>query len=351
MIFALALMLAVQEPVRVELNHDQYSSGDKARVYVRSEQDGYLVVLHADPDGRVRVLYPLDPSDDDFIRGGKKFEVRGRGNRDAFQIEGTEASGGVVVAAVSPDAFKFDEFVRNDHWDFRALGGPSSSVKDDPLANLVDIVQRMSGGDSSGRFEYDQATYVVRSYRVADYDYYGYGYHPRYGIRFGFGYPYYSAFYDPFCDPFWGCYGGWGFGYRYNYGYYRPIYRHRPVVFANFGSRLARSPQFVFPRNRSVVTPVSARPRTIVPVESRRRDLEPRTSPPARTSVDPRTAPRDRRAEGPSVSQPRSRGGDRGGSGGSGGSARRSSGGSRPSSSGGRSGGSRSGGGGGGRRH
>ena len=40
MIFALALALAVQEPVRVELNHDQYSAGDKARVYVRSAQDG-----------------------------------------------------------------------------------------------------------------------------------------------------------------------------------------------------------------------------------------------------------------------------------------------------------------------
>src|SRR5580765_2634580 len=106
MILALALALAVQEPVRIELNHDQYSAGDKARVYVRSEQDGYLVVLHADPAGRVRVLFPLDPSDDDFIRGGKKFEIRGRNNRDAFQIDGTEGSG-LVIAAVSPDPFTF----------------------------------------------------------------------------------------------------------------------------------------------------------------------------------------------------------------------------------------------------
>src|SRR5437762_8360103 len=54
-----------RSPVRVELNHDQYSAGDKARVYVRSAQDGYLVVLHADPAGRVRVLFPVDPGDDD----------------------------------------------------------------------------------------------------------------------------------------------------------------------------------------------------------------------------------------------------------------------------------------------
>ena len=57
MIFALAFALAVQEPVRVELNHDQYSAGDKARVYVRSAQDGYLVVLHADPAGRENVSH------------------------------------------------------------------------------------------------------------------------------------------------------------------------------------------------------------------------------------------------------------------------------------------------------
>jgi Domain of unknown function (DUF4384) len=333
MILALALALAVQEPVRVELNHDQYSAGDKARVYVRSADDGYLVVLHADPDGRVRVLFPLDPSDDDFIRAGKKFEIRGRGNRDAFQIEGAEGAG-LVVAAVSPDPFKFDDFVRNDHWDFRALGGPSSSVKDDPLAKLVDIVQQMSGGDSTGRFDYDQATYVVRQYRYADYDYYGYGgYHrpyPRFGIRFGFGFPYYSAFYDPFCDPFWGCYGGWGWGYPYRYGYfYRPLYRSRSILFANFGSRLSRRPQFVFPQNRPLVTPVQVRTRTVVPVDSRSRGVGSWSRP--RTASEPRIAPRARGTAAPAERQ-------------RGWSSPRGSGGGRPSSGSGRSGG-------GGRRH
>src|SRR6266550_740711 len=123
----LALLLVLtQSPVTVQLNHDQFTSGDRARVYVQSAQDGYLVVLHADPDGRIRVLFPLDPRDDDFIRGGKRFEVRGRADRDAFQIEPDEGSG-TVLAAVAKDPFTFDSFARNDHWDFRALGGPSTS--------------------------------------------------------------------------------------------------------------------------------------------------------------------------------------------------------------------------------
>jgi len=99
----LALLLLTQNPVTVRLNHDQFDPGDRARVYVQSAQDGYLVVLHADAAGRIRVLFPLDPTDDDFVRGGRKFEIRGRGDRDAFQVEGTDGSG-TVLAAVSPDA-------------------------------------------------------------------------------------------------------------------------------------------------------------------------------------------------------------------------------------------------------
>src|ERR1700756_2768113 len=100
------LLLLVQSPVTVQLNHDQFTVGDHARVYVQSEQDGYLVVLHADADGRIRVLFPLDPTDDDFIRGGRRFEVRSRGDRDAFQIESGDGSG-TVLAAVAKDPFNF----------------------------------------------------------------------------------------------------------------------------------------------------------------------------------------------------------------------------------------------------
>lgn len=264
----LALLLVLtQSPVTVKLNHDQFSTGDHARVYVQSAQDGHLVVLHADPDGRVRVLFPIDPSDDDFIRGGKRFEVRGRADRDAFQIESNEGSG-AVLAAVSPDPLHFDPFVRNDHWDFRTLGGPSSTVRDDPMAKLLDIVQQMSG-DSSGRFDYDLATYVVNSNRVASR--YGYGY----GDGYGWGYPYHFGvgFYSPFCaDPFWGWSScvGYGFGYPFGFGtrvflgfgFGGPRFPFRrpfpPVVFVRPNAPLV----FSRPQPRVRYDPVPVRPRT-----------------------------------------------------------------------------------------
>jgi len=216
--------------------------------------------------------------------------VRGRNDRDAFQIEGDEGSG-TVLAAVAPDPFNFAVFSRSDHWDFRALGGPSLSVRDDPAAKLLDIVQRMSG-DSTGRFEYDVATYVVQSYRYTSrygYDGYGYGYPYRFGFGLSFGYPYrfgyYNPFYDPFCDPFWGCYGGFGYpyslGYPFGYGFiYRTRIYSRPFVFDNFGNRFATTRTLVMPQNRDRALPVQPRPRSSVGDETpiRHRGIDSRPS-------------------------------------------------------------------------
>src|SRR5438128_997559 len=141
-------------PVKVWLNQDTFRRGDRARVNAALAEDGYLVVLRADADGRVRVLFPLDPGDDAFVRGGQTIEVRGRGDREAFYIDEREGSG-LVLAARSATPFKFDTFVRGDHWDYRVLDVRQSG--DDKEAALVDIVQRMT----DGHFDYDAVSYVV----------------------------------------------------------------------------------------------------------------------------------------------------------------------------------------------
>lgn len=257
-----APLLAQNPSIAVHLNHDQYVTGERAKVTVQSDRDGYLIVLHADPDGRVRVIFPLDPSDDAFIRGGRKFEVRGRGEKDAFQIDADDGAG-TVLAAVSTDPLNYADFVVNDHWDFRALGGPSATVKDDPLARLLDVVQKMAG--DSSQFDYDEATYVVQSDRIASDYRYGYdGYGSRYHFGLGVGY-------DPFCsDPFFfgwsGCYGyGGGWGYRFGFGVGYPIYRpyrvYRPFIFSWRSNGATREPRFVIPSGRTRYTPVQVRPR------------------------------------------------------------------------------------------
>src|SRR5947208_14205483 len=75
-------------PIKVSLNQDNYFvRGDRARVKIRTAEDGYVVVVRADAQGRVRVLFPLDPTDDDFVRGGHTNEVRGRSDREAFYVQ------------------------------------------------------------------------------------------------------------------------------------------------------------------------------------------------------------------------------------------------------------------------
>lgn len=329
MMLALLLSLAVAQsagspPITVKINHEQFSRGDHARVYVQPAQDGYLVVLHADADGRVRVLFPLDPTDDAFVRGGRRQELRGRSDRDAFTVDGDDGAG-TVLAAISSDAFTYDGFVLNGHWDYRALG--RGTVSDDPLAGLLDLVRRMSGERS---FEYDAATYIV-SREIAGYGRgYGYGY-PRYRIGLSFGYPYrfgYDPFYDPFCyDPFWGwsagCYGRFGLGYGYGYGFgfgFGSFYPRRPVVFVRpfLDGRFAnREPRFVLPDRtaRERFTPVQPRPRSAAVPRSRSfggdrdRAIAPRPRP---SGGDRGFAPRDRGSRGarPSIS-PRGGGGSR----------------------------------------
>ncbi|MGH7521758.1 MAG: DUF4384 domain-containing protein [Gemmatimonadales bacterium] len=327
MMLALLLSLATVQsdsppPITVKLNHEQFSRGRKARVYVQPAQDGYLVVLHADGDGRVRVLFPLDPTDDAFVRGGRREELRGRAGRDAFTVDVADGAG-MVLAAISSDPFTYHGFVLNDHWDYRALG--RGTVSDDPLAGLLDIVRRMSGEKS---FEYDAATYVVTR-EIAEYGY------PRYRIGLSFGYPYrfgYDPFYDPFCyDPFWGCYG-YGYRYRFGYGFGYSFYPRRPYTYGfgrpfftgGFGNR--DGTRFVIPNRpaRDRFTPVQPRPRS--------GDI----------------APRSRSFGGDRTIAPRDRGG-RGSSGGRPSVGPRSSGGSRPAAR--ASGGGRRSGGGGGRRN
>lgn len=350
-------------PVRVQLNHEQFSRGDRARVYVETVQDGHLVVLHADPEGRVRVLFPLDPSDDDFVRGGKRFELRGRSNRDAFLVDDGDGAG-TVVAVFSPDPLSYDAFVRNDHWDYRAFGGGTTQLRDDPLAGLLDIARRMAG---ETHFEYDAATYVVEGRIASHYGsgyygsgYYGYGHRSRFGVGLSFGYPgYYPWGYDPFCyDPFWGWSCGsrfGGFGYS-SYYFGRPYY-YRPYAYSRypgagprgFGRGFVGGSRFVIPRDRVSVTGIEprrrvgvanpgsmargSRERAVTPRSVQPRGRGPAIAPRGGSTRGPSMSPRGGSSRGPSVSRPSngsrgrsgppSGGGTRGGSSRGGGGTRR----------------------------
>jgi uncharacterized protein DUF4384 len=146
---------AAARPVRVWLGTTgPLVRGQSVQIFVQAAQDGDLIVLHRRTDGRIEVLFPSNPAADPFVRSGT-YEIRGGGNRSAWVVSEPDGSG-MVLAALSVDRLRFDEFVRQASWNSTALL-PSWN---DPSAEgaLSDIVQRMLG---AGSFNYDLVTYTV----------------------------------------------------------------------------------------------------------------------------------------------------------------------------------------------
>jgi hypothetical protein len=150
-------------PIHIWYNSDgDFAYLDRAKVYARAAESGYLVVLRADLNGRVRVLSPVDPDDDQHVSGGKKVELKGRGGREAFVAEDTSGQG-VVLAAWSKTPFTFDRYVKNGWWDLDALSGQGPRA-DDAETHLMSIVNDMAPGR---HFDYDLAVYTVSAPRYA----------------------------------------------------------------------------------------------------------------------------------------------------------------------------------------
>jgi len=233
--------------IKIWTDWDEYSRGQTAQAHIRTREDGYVIVLQADVDGRVRVVFPLDPSDDNFVRGGHDIELAGRGGKGSFYVDGPPGMA-AVYAAVSPVPFRFTDFVRGDHWDYGSLY--DKSLDSDFESGFTAIVDRMS----TGHFDYDIAryrvegqgsttsamsgggpTYVGSPCWVAPYDafcggptylpgpLYGSSY---WGPGFGVGYGGYGwSFGFSFSMPYYGYGYGYGYGYPYyGYGYGYPYY-------------------------------------------------------------------------------------------------------------------------------
>src|SRR5438876_6914460 len=173
---ALSLLASSGQPVgwpdassrtRIEVwtnrGDDAYASGQGARVCFRSEVDAYVTVLRVDTDGRVRVLFPLEPWEDNFARGGREYEIQGGYERDAFSIDDYPGVG-YIFAVAAADPFVYDAFETGDHWDYRAIA--DGRVHGDPYVALTDLAQRILPADYRD-WDYDITPYYVNRH----YDY------------------------------------------------------------------------------------------------------------------------------------------------------------------------------------
>src|SRR5689334_13534703 len=111
---------AAARPVRVWLGTTgPLVRGQSVQIFVQAAQDGDLIVLHRRTDGRIEVLFPSNPASDSFVRSGT-YEIRGGGNRSAWVVSEPDGSG-MVLAALSVDRLRFDEFVHEASWNSTVL--------------------------------------------------------------------------------------------------------------------------------------------------------------------------------------------------------------------------------------
>ncbi len=216
-----------------------YTRGDRVRVFFRLDRDAFVTVFRVDTDGRVRVLFPREPWEDNFARGGRDFEVEGRSSDDAFLIDDYPGVG-YLFAVTSADAFTYDAIESGDHWDYRVIA--DGRVRGDPYVALTDLAERIVP-EGYTDWDYDVVTYNVEQHynypRFLCYDchtYVSYPYWDPYNyscIRFR------VVIYD---DP-------WYYPYRYYGGtrvvYGRP-YRPQPrFIFKDWGANQPSRDGFV----------------------------------------------------------------------------------------------------------
>ena len=170
-------------------NHDDpYRRGERARIYFRTDADAYVTILRVDTDGRLRVLFPEDPWEDNYARGGRTLEVLSHTRDDAFGVDDYPGVG-YIFAVASYDPFVYDDLVRNDRWDLRTVS--DGRLRGDPYVALTDLASRIAAGSD---YDYDVAQYDVEQH----YDY------PRFLCYDCHTYASYSSWdpYDSYCPRF-----------------------------------------------------------------------------------------------------------------------------------------------------
>ncbi len=252
---------------------DPYAGGQAARVYFRTEQDAYVTILRVDTDGRVRVLYPREPWDDNFVRGGREYDVLQRSSSDAFYVDDYPGVG-YVFAVAAADPFVYDAIKSEDHWDYRLIA--DGRIRGDPYTALTDLAQRIVP-DGYTDWDYDVVPYYVQQH----YDY------PRflcYDCHTYVSYPYWSP-YDYSCVRF-----------RivvYDDPYYYP-YRYSGGTRVVFTRPLRPEPRFIFKDRQGSGLFITRVPQRPVNDDRRRdvgvrgRDLGSGTIPPPRVQPRPR---------------------------------------------------------------
>ncbi len=140
-----------------------YRRRDVVRVFASTRADAYLTVFRIDTDGGLRVLFPRQPWEDTWVRGGRVVEVDADddGGPGGFQVDDYPGVG-YIFAVSSAEPFDYTSLVRGDEWDYREIA--NGRIHGDPYVAISDMAGQIS---PDAAYDYDVTPYYVEHH----YDY------------------------------------------------------------------------------------------------------------------------------------------------------------------------------------
>lgn len=140
-----------------------YRRMDVVRVFASTRVDAYLTVFRIDTDGGLRVLFPRQPWEETWVRGGRVVEVDAGayGGAGGFQVDDYPGIG-YVFAVTSEEPFDYSGLVRGDEWDYREIA--NGRIHGDPYVAISDLAGQIS---PDAAYDYDVTPYYVEHH----YDY------------------------------------------------------------------------------------------------------------------------------------------------------------------------------------
>lgn len=135
-----------------------YNSGDRLDILYSVPYDSYVAIIHIDSDGVLDFLYPYDPWDDHWVRGGRTYRLGLSGSSAAMRVRGRPGIGYVYIIA-SPEPLYFGDFFgRNRGWGWDYAG---RNVYGDPFLAFEQISRLLLPDWPYARYAYDYHGYYV----------------------------------------------------------------------------------------------------------------------------------------------------------------------------------------------
>ena len=137
--------------------------GDRVQVYYRTERDAYVTIFRIDTDGRVQLLFPRDPSEENYGYGGATYSVSNYDRHSAFYVDDYPGVG-YIFAVASTDPFNYHPILNGGRWDLHVVS--DGRIHGDPRSEMEEIAVQLMESDYA-----DFDTHLLPYYVEQRYDY------------------------------------------------------------------------------------------------------------------------------------------------------------------------------------